>query len=130
MPPLCHWLCKYILGKSNEVFMVRVDVGLLNVNQKKNLEGSRGGCEYRVQNSKEGSAHTHTQMHMCKRAHTSRGQQAHLLHSHSPPRQELSRKAGSPSQEDWAKGTVSGSPMWWSWVQSDHKNWYLLLAPD
>ena len=91
---------KYILGKSNEVFMVRVDVGLLNVNQKKNLEGSRGGCEYRVQNSKEGSTHTHTHTnaHTCKCAHTSRGQQAHLLHSHSPPRQELSRKTGSPGQ--------------------------------
>lgn len=32
----------YVLGKSNEVFMVCVDVGLLNVNQKKNLEESRG----------------------------------------------------------------------------------------
>ena len=32
----------YVLGKSNEVFMVCVDVRLLNVNQKKNLEESRG----------------------------------------------------------------------------------------
>lgn len=31
----------YVLGKSNEVFMVCVDVGLFNVNQKKNLEESR-----------------------------------------------------------------------------------------
>ena len=29
---------KYILGKSNKVLVVRVDVGLLDVNQKKNLE--------------------------------------------------------------------------------------------
>lgn len=39
----------YVLGKSNEVFMVCVDVGLLNVNQKKDLEESRV-CDYKVQN--------------------------------------------------------------------------------
>lgn len=37
----------YVLGKSNEVFMVCVDVGLLNVNQKKNLE-ERGVRDYRA----------------------------------------------------------------------------------
>lgn len=37
----------YVLGKSNEVFMVCVDVGLLNVNQKKDLEESRV-CDYKV----------------------------------------------------------------------------------
>lgn len=41
----------YVLGKSNEVFMVCVDVGLLNVNQKKDLEESRV-CDYKVQNSR------------------------------------------------------------------------------
>ena len=46
-PP--HRRCpeQYILGKSNEVLMVCVDVGLLNVDEKKNLGECRGHCEYR-----------------------------------------------------------------------------------
>ena len=58
-----HWCCptsccleKYILGKSNEVLMVGVDVGLLNVNQKKNLGGKLWGVAVNSEPSQRGAA--------------------------------------------------------------------------
>ena len=38
VPPTSCCPEKYILGKSDKVLVVRVDVGLLDVDQKKNLE--------------------------------------------------------------------------------------------
>lgn len=52
-------LQKYLLGKPDEVLMVRVDVGLLNVDQQKNLGESGGHCEYKAKPGKWGQQQEH-----------------------------------------------------------------------
>lgn len=45
--PTSRYSEKHVLGKSNEVLVVCVDVGLLDVDKKKNLRERRGHCMFR-----------------------------------------------------------------------------------
>lgn len=45
--PTSRYSEKHVLGKSDEVLVVCVDVGLLDVYEKKNLRERRGHCTFR-----------------------------------------------------------------------------------